>query len=139
MSVSIPGAPWSPNTRLTSPTGCVLRPGWPVSPPMTTRPDRAPPPPPARTPTRCALRGPRPAKSPGWHQYSMCHARVVRHEICDAGLDVQPANDFAGASFEHLDDRSLRPASISGPFHTHGYAIAMHHLAHLLGGEKHWR
>ena len=69
----------------------------------------------------------------------MRDARVVRHEICDAGLDVQPADDFAGASFEHLDDRSLRPAPVSGPFHTHGYAIAMHHLAHLLGGEKHRR
>ena len=69
----------------------------------------------------------------------MCDARVVRHDICDTGVDVQPAHDLAGSALEHLDDRTLRPAAITRTLDAHGHAVAMHDLAHLLGGEKHRR
>ena len=114
MSVSMPGAPCSPSTRDTRPTGCALRLGGRVISTITTCP---------------GSRAPELARG---HEHPMRHARVVGHEVGEPGIDVQPADDLAGATLEHLDDRALRLAAEARALHPHGDAVAVHHLAHLL-------
>ncbi len=66
------------------------------------------------------------------HQHAMRDARIVRGQVGDARLDVQPAHHLARAPLQHLDDRALRLALEMGTLDAHGRAITVEDLAHLL-------
>ena len=51
--------------------------------------------------------------------------------IGNAGLIVEPPDDFAGAALQHLDDDAFGPAALICAADAHGDAIAVHHFAHL--------
>ena len=63
----------------------------------------------------------------------MRDAAVIGHDEQHAVLGVQPADDPAMGALEYLDDLRHRPAALVVAGDAHRGAVAVQHLAHLLG------
>ena len=69
------------------------------------------------------------------HQHAMRDTRIVGRQERHARLDLQAADDLAGAPLEHLHDRPLRSSAKTRPLDARSDAVAVHDLAHLLAGQ----
>src|SRR5690606_2112842 len=63
-------------------------------------------------------------------------AAVVGHDVADARLDREAADESADAALEHLHDHAFAAAAAVHAGHAAEHAVAMHDLAHLEGRQE---
>ncbi len=85
------------------------------------------------------LAGLRPGPHVRRHEDVLADALVLGHEVPDAAILVDAADDLPIRALDDIDDRALGTTALVDADHAHGRAIAMQRLVHFLRAEEHVR